>query len=78
MEPDPIVIGKKDGQLFLIARWGDVLDNFEQLAKRAKARWIKEKTADIEAAMSRQKRDLEQLEHLAVKFFRGESVYIGY
>lgn len=54
---------------YLLGKWADVKQSFEELADRAIARWIKERRADIEKSIKQYERELSDLRQNAEERF---------
>jgi hypothetical protein len=78
--PDPAVIGFVRGEgketymdsywnRYLIGRWADVKASFEELAVRAKARWIPQHIASLKDSISFYERQIASAEKDAVQRF---------
>lgn len=75
-ETDPILVGHLTANpwdtgngVFLLARWGDCLLPFEQLAEKAKVIWKSKMRQELTEAVARAKICLEQVETKAEEVF---------
>ena len=57
---DPILIGKTEKDTYILARWGDALESYEEIVKKAKIKWMEkaknkltEQRDEADAALSR-------------------------
>lgn len=81
-DPDPILVGKRTppgrsyGQeYFLLARWGEVLEPFEKLQKKAEKMIREDWKARIETKVAEVKAFSAGIEGHVMKRMRGEHVY---
>lgn len=57
------------GQKYLIARWADVKQSWEELAERAKNLFVARETAEIEREITKKKAELENIRNEAILKF---------
>lgn len=58
-----------DREYYLIGKWGDVKQSFEELKEKAKKRFIEEQGADLRKKLKETQRELDDLEITAVEKF---------
>lgn len=83
-DKDPLLVGirSKPGtygqetRLFLLARWGEVLQPFEELVELARDRWVAKRKAELEERIADAQTKLASIGALAVKHFAGEWVNV--
>jgi hypothetical protein len=76
--PDPVIVGKRGDDQYLIARWGDVDLSFPELVKLAKDRWAIAKRAALETKMRETQAQIDTIDALTDKHFAGEYTGIEY
>lgn len=64
---DPILVGEKDGNSFLLARWGEAIEPFESLREKAIRSWKDKRRASAEACLA-------SVDNDALRHFSGEWV----
>jgi hypothetical protein len=75
VKTDPVLLGRTkdnswEGELYLLARWGNELKEFAQLVLEAKDKWITNYRTDLAKAKTRIASDLENLDDIANKAFK--------
>lgn len=77
--PDPVVLGivwpgdkSWDKSYYAIARWGESLMSWPELAREAQKKWIAKKSADMKKKMSECEVFLKGVEHEAIRWFNGD------
>lgn len=58
-----------DGEFYLIGKWGDVKQTFDELKEKAKKRFIEEKGASLRQSIRDYNRQLDDLEQTAINKF---------
>lgn len=80
-DPDPVLVGRKGKdsakKYFLLARWGEALQPYHDLAAKAVVEMRQKIKTDLEEAISTAQGNLTNLENLVRKKLRGEWVYYG-
>lgn len=77
--PDPIAVGYGSHQYefmrpkFLIAKWGDVIEPFDQLLLRARKIFFKQRKAELQNKMIESKQKLESIQVDVVRYFQGHN-----
>jgi len=85
VNPDPVAVGVAIPDpdrsyvkvYYLIARWGLALENWQEIVKQAKRKWLEKSKAKLKAKMSACQIDIESIEAKAIQYFEGESVYLN-
>jgi len=84
-DKDPLLIGVGRGEydwqdrFFLLARWGDALLTFDEMAEKARQIWLKRTRPKLEAIKARVDMDLARLESIAaIGFSGGELEQLNY
>lgn len=68
-EPDPILVGTShDGKLYIVNRWGEVLDSWPELVKRAASKVSAILRAKLEKSKAEAEQSISQIESLAELF----------
>lgn len=74
---DPILVGctsQYGGDLFILARWGEVWKDFSVLLKEAKVLWAKKRLAVLSKADTQLQSIIKNADSEAELFFQGESI----
>ena len=85
VNPDPVAVGvaipdptrSYNKVYYLIVRWGEALENWQEIVKQAKRKWLEKSKASLEAKRNSCKIDLDSLEQKAIQYFGGEAVYLN-
>lgn len=74
---DPLLVGHTSeygGEFYLLARWGDALPSFDDLAEKARALWTAKAKSKIQNEIAKWNQDEANLESLATEAIRTGSV----
>lgn len=76
---DPVLVGiNKTGNYskdyYLLARWGNELDNLEQLREKARQRWIGNSTTKLQGDIAEKQSILDNIENHSKNFVAGNNV----
>lgn len=78
---DPLLVGHTSeygGQFFLLARWGDALLSFDEMAEKAKKLWIVKARAKIRKEIEEWESDESNLTNLADELFQSGNISQGH
>lgn len=72
VNPDPIVIGERGDERYMIARWGDEKLNIDKLFEKAKTRMMNDKKVEIQSKISKLNGMYNEIEYLVCKWLNGD------
>lgn len=75
-KPDPFIVGRHNGETYLVAQWGPERLSWDELRERAIIMYKEKIGHDLREAIENAQGQLRSLDSLAAKYFRGEWIHI--
>ena len=83
-DPDPLLVGTKGAneytvgfKRFILARWGDALKDFKELAKEARTLYREQFERELREKVSGAQNKLSQIDSLIEQAMGGNHIYLG-